>query len=855
MMKNILRGQRGTRKPRQHNRLTEEAEIVRALKNGQVDAIVVSGPEGEQLYLLEEANHSFHILMDAVDQGALSLLPDGTVYYCNRSMAEMLGLPPHQITGEKMESFLAESDRPRWSKLLAQALKGGGGRQIRLGGNGGETISARISFPPAPAQGTDPGNARVINAIVTPIGETTLSDEQVRLMSERLEERVRARTAELEGTNRGLMKEVAKRKRVESALRLSEERFRLALMSSPITVFNQDCNLRYTWVYHPSIGFSVEGILGKTDVEVFPEAAEQLTALKRRVLETGEGIRQEAVIPIEGHLRDYDLTVEPLRDSSGEIVGITCVSVDNTERKKAESALRESEERYRLITENSRDLISMMDRQGNFVYVSPSHESILKYTTEQLLTINGLELIHPDDLARVGNWQNAQQFEFRARRADGVWVWLEGSTYSVTRNGDAYVVGIARVVSERKQAEEAMRRSDEQLRQWIQELELRNRENTLLSEMVNLFQACRTPREAYGVIAQYTHQLLPEEAGALYVLNASSNILENVASWGEPPPPEHYFDPGGCWALRRGRIYLVQDGRSPVVCPHMEGRKARSYVCVPMVAQGETLGVLTLHARPEMIDQVTDPAAPSEVTDPATLSGVADLAISSEVTDLATRSEVTDLATRSEVTDLAISSEARPLSESKVRLASTVAEHVALTLANLRLREELRLQAIHDPLTNLYNRRYMEETLERELYRAKRENSPLGVIMLDIDHFKDFNDSYGHEAGDLFLREVGHFLEMHIRKEDIACRYGGEEFTLILPENTLDKARQRAEELRQGVQSLVVKYEGEPLRLITLSMGVAAYPEHGMTVEGLLRAADKALYQAKGEGRDRVVVA
>ncbi len=169
-------------------------------------------------------------------------------------------------------------------------------------------------------------------------------------------------------------------------------------------------------------------------------------------------------------------------------------------------------------------------------------------------------------------------------------------------------------------------------------------------------------------------------------------------------------------------------------------------------------------------------------------------------------------------------------------------------------REELRLLAIRDPLTGLFNRRYMEESLERELHRAARNNLPLGAVMIDLDYFKRFNDTWGHEAGDAVLREVGGLLKNSSRGEDIACRYGGEEFTLILTSVASEATRLRAERLRQEASGLDVRHDGRSLGGITISAGVAAFPEHGFTAAEILRAADEALYQAKARGRDRVVV-
>jgi len=182
-------------------------------------------------------------------------------------------------------------------------------------------------------------------------------------------------------------------------------------------------------------------------------------------------------------------------------------------------------------------------------------------------------------------------------------------------------------------------------------------------------------------------------------------------------------------------------------------------------------------------------------------------------------------------------------------------EPIALALSNLKLRDTLRQQSIRDPLTGLFNRRYLEETLTIEMERARRHNGRFSIIMLDLDHFKRFNDTHGHEAGDAVLQVLGGFLQRHVRGEDIACRYGGEEFTLVLPDTSLEIAHQRADQLCEGIRVLNVDFRNQILGPLTFSIGIATFPNHGDSGEMVLQAADLALYQAKSQGRDRVVVA
>ena len=189
------------------------------------------------------------------------------------------------------------------------------------------------------------------------------------------------------------------------------------------------------------------------------------------------------------------------------------------------------------------------------------------------------------------------------------------------------------------------------------------------------------------------------------------------------------------------------------------------------------------------------------------------------------------------------------------QVASALAEQIALTISNLDLREALHAEATRDPLTGLYNRRYMEEFLEREISRARRRKLPLSLMMIDIDHFKRYNDTFGHGAGDDALRLVGESLVRAVRTEDLVCRYGGEEFIVILPECALPQAAVRAETVRTVLRDLYADRPGELPDVVTVSIGVAAFQETTNWPDRLFEFADQALYQAKHEGRDRVVVA
>jgi diguanylate cyclase (GGDEF)-like protein/PAS domain S-box-containing protein len=473
-------------------------------------------------------------------------------------------------------------------------------------------------------------------------------------------------------------------------------------------------------------------------------------------------------------------------------------------RLNAEEALRASEERYRELFENANDMVYTMDLEGNLTSLNKAAERITGYSRAEALQMKLDHFVAPDHqevgrrmMERQISGESPATSELEILTKEGSRVALEISTHVILRDGRPVgIQGIARDITERKKTEEALQQAKQNLEAWVHELEQRTREMTLLSEMGDMLRACLSTEEAYNVIVRVAQQIFPVQAGALYVITSSRNMVEAVAVWGDPALIERAFSPEECWALRRGRVHWVEDTGVGLLCKHLHHPPPEGYLCVPMMAQSEALGTLYL----------TQPA------------------------------------------------DAR-LTEAKQRLAIAMAEHIAMALSNLKLHETLRSQSIRDPLTSLFNRRFMEESLELELRRAARNQRPLGVIMLDLDRFKFFNDTYGHDAGDTLLRELGTLLQTNIRGEDIACRYGGEEFTLILPEGNAEVIHQRAEALREAIKRMDVTHRGQPLGRITASLGIAIFPEHGRTGEALLHAADIALYQSKDLGGDHVTTA
>jgi diguanylate cyclase (GGDEF)-like protein len=321
------------------------------------------------------------------------------------------------------------------------------------------------------------------------------------------------------------------------------------------------------------------------------------------------------------------------------------------------------------------------------------------------------------------------------------------------------------------------------------------REQRALNRLNNILQRCQTPEEAYTLTAPFLSELFVGQAGALYRCHATTQHLESVGHWGDEAPIAAASIMSNCPAFLRGRAHLIEIAEEELGCNECLGSQRLPAMCIPLLTGGQWLGLLHVRGGPPASDESH---------------------------------------------------------EQWTQLTTMTADLLALALSNLKLRADLREQAIRDPLTGLFNRRFLNEMLTQFLHQATRHERPLAVVMLDIDHFKQINDNYGHDAGDMVLRILGQYLQASLRAGDIACRYGGEELILVLPEISLRDACQRADELRQTIRALQFEHDWEPLPMITVSLGVAGFPAHGHTPDDVIAAADRELYRAKAAGRDRV---
>jgi diguanylate cyclase (GGDEF)-like protein/PAS domain S-box-containing protein len=457
----------------------------------------------------------------------------------------------------------------------------------------------------------------------------------------------------------------------------------------------------------------------------------------------------------------------------------------------------ETEQCFRLLFNSSPFGVMLFDKNGIITDCNPKFEEISRVGHQRIVGFNLLQDVHDEALrtailqALAGN-KGFYEGNYDLITGDQV-PSLQAVFNGIVSDTGKFLkgLGIFEDIQARLQAEGGVQKVSEELAYLAKELEQRHLEAGLLNEMLDLLQGCKNFPDAAQVIIQYMQRLFPNLSGAIYLTLNPDHNFEVACVWGDSPPEEQLLAAGDCWALRRGRHYLVEDTATGLLCQHLPPSLPSSYQCFPLLVQGETLGLL--HIRQ------------------ARHTG----AISEKPQDLSPR------------------------------LLLIAVEYIAQYLKKLKLQETIRLQDTLDPVTGLFNRSYMEEILEREIGWATRRNTQGGIIIFSLDNFKDFHDSYGDSAVQALLCEVGEFLKDEIHKGCIPCRYGSGEFILIIPDASLDIVHKKAEELYSGLKQLWIKQFGQLQELTSISLDVASFPEQGSTSEALLKMASTTLGKGK----------
>jgi diguanylate cyclase (GGDEF)-like protein/PAS domain S-box-containing protein len=582
------------------------------------------------------------------------------------------------------------------------------------------------------------------------------------------------------------------------------------------TEFNAEVNVGPRWGDSDS-GFSV--VL--RDITRWQEAEQNMTALlmqKEEAHYESEALRSASVL-LSQNLK-FDAVLGAILNSLSRLLAFDAASILTVEdnSRLVLQACRGGDAGVAPDSGASRPKVFDLREQGLLQRVVQTRESVLLterdeksspglWISEHTQSLAVIPLVVADRVVAICAIEKSELGSFtedHVRRAE----LLVAQAAVAIQNArlfeqvEEYSSELEQKVREHARSKELLAETNQKLSSSLAELERRNYEVSRISEFADLLQACQIAEEVYQVFEVYCPRILAGREGALYIINSSKLAVEGVAGWALSGLSEPVFVPEACWALRRSRPHAADLSELKLRCPHLKGLDTSRTVCVPIMAHGEALGILALIQK------------------------------ASTQTDALTAENA----------------------EAEIRVATAMAEQIGLSLANLKLREKLRTQSVRDPLTGMFNRRYMEESVARELLRVTRKKAPMGIMMVDIDHFKKFNDTYGHEAGDTLICSVAKVLQSTVRGEDIVCRYGGEEFTVVMPEACLEITVKRANSLCQQVREISVQHRGQPLGRISISVGVAMLPDHGKAAEDLLRAADLALYEAKAAGRDRVVV-
>jgi diguanylate cyclase (GGDEF)-like protein/PAS domain S-box-containing protein len=667
------------------------------------------------------------------------------------------------------------------------------------------------------------------------------------------EERIRAAAlretnVELEKFNTALQSEVSERKRVEELLARERDLFRAMMDNTSDRIYFKDRDSRFLLInrslaLHFGIGDPAEAV-GKRDFDFFSEehAREAYNDEQKLVASDTPFIgKEEKETWPDGRATWVSTTKFPLRNQTGTVIGTFGISRDITERKgielsilqaneeleksnlalhseisdrqRAEAELARERDLFRTMMDSITDHIYFKDAENRFVMInramaahfklSDPREAVGK-TAFDFYSEEHARRSQTDERSILAGGQPVADVEEKETWPDGRDSWISSSKFPMRdRNGRVIgTFGISREITERKNMEFAIQLANDKLSMMVNWLEGRNREISVLNEMSSALEACRTSEEAYPVISREMGKLIAVDTGKLYLLDKERRLYSCVSQWGTEPGEPDTFPPEDCRGVQTKQVYNTAYAiQLRLSCQHLTlpPDKDIAYLCVPLLSQGEAAGLLHLRAARKEGEET--------------------------------------------------------LPDLKQQLAVMAADHISLALANLTLRETLRVQSIRDALTGLFNRRYLEESLQFELANTSERVTTLGVIMLDVDRLKQINDTHGHEAGDAVLQAMGQWLHANIRTGDISCRYGGDEFVLILPDASLDATTQRAHQICEGIRNIAFDYQGQTLGRMTVSVGVAAYPKHGTTRDTLLAAVDAALYQAKQRGRDRVVIA
>lgn len=461
------------------------------------------------------------------------------------------------------------------------------------------------------------------------------------------------------------------------------------------------------------------------------------------------------------------------------------LSNSNNQLQQSNISLNERENILRLIQENAPIGMAIVSISGEWLQVNKALCDIIGYNKNELKGHTFQEITYPADLendlehvktllkGKITSYQIEKRYIQKNGRS--VWILLSVSLMRDNDNKPMYFIAQIQNIDERKRREKYS--SETKKMNWM-------------------LQISHSSLEVYTITNQFSREIFDEFSGGLAIFNNTFNELNIVSSWGDPQLLKKIFIKEDCWALRSAELYASNKPTIDLMCNHFNTPPTGSYICIPLIAEGDMIGVMNFTA-----------------------------------------------------------SNGKVISDYDKQNIISFANTIKLSLANIKLQELIQEQAIHDVLTGLFNRRYLIETLPREILRIVREKKTLCVAILDLDFFKKINDTFGHEAGDEVLKNLGALMTSNFRGNDICCRYGGEEFIIVMVDSNLINAVPRLEHIRQELENTQILFQGSALPKVTISIGVAEVPTQASTADKIIRMADEALYAAKNSGKNKLIIA
>ncbi len=602
-------------------------------------------------------------------------------------------------------------------------------------------------------------------------------------------------------------------KQTELDLRASQARLEMILQRAPIGMTLVSLDGRFQEVNEALcqiVGYGSDELKKLTFQQItHPDDLETDLAFVRQLLadEIPHYQMEKRYFHRSGHVVWVHLTVGLIRDAAGRPMQFISQIKDITQRHSMQRRLAASEERLRRMLDSVEDEFQMLDPAGNIIQCNAATQAISAEGGRDLVGcsiapfygegVAGQE--HVRTVLASAIRRERHQEEVRLRRASGD-SYMAKVVVTALHGDDGSLLGFCRVTQDltaRHQAENERTLTRQRLEQHLAQVQQHHRETAALAQFVGVMQSCVRIDEILPPLRGFFRSYYGDCSGVVYLHTGEGNRLEAVLNWGSENPDYQTIEPIDCWALRRGQTHVVlsEDHQR---CGHLP-ESAAAGLCVPLLAQNEVIGVLTLN-RPERIH---------------------------------TRFTAED-------------------DQRRIQLAAMAGENIAMAIANIRLREKLHQQSVRDPLTGLYNRRQLEEAMQKEFERCRRGHGSMGVLLVDVDHFKRFNDQFGHDAGDAALVAICGAIHGSSRITDVCCRYGGEEIVVLLPNTDECGTAAQAERLRKAVEETAILLGARSLPGVTVSIGVGSWRRGDISGHTMLTRADQALYAAKADGRNRV---